>query len=44
MARDPWVRRLGITLLITLVIAGALYAGLRFALLSQSTDVQAIAR
>jgi type VI secretion system protein ImpK len=44
VARDPWVRRLGIALLIILVIAGALYAGFRFALLSQSTDIQAIAR
>jgi type VI secretion system protein ImpK len=43
-ARDPWVRRLGVALLATLAIAGALFAVFHFSLLSQMTELQAIAR
>jgi type VI secretion system protein ImpK len=43
-ARDPWVGRLGIALVVTLVLAAALFALFHFTLLSQMTELQAIAR
>jgi type VI secretion system protein ImpK len=43
-ARDPWVGRLAVALVSTLVVAGALYALFHFSLLSQMTELQAIAR
>jgi type VI secretion system protein ImpK len=43
-ARDPWVARLGIALVATLVLVGALYALFHFSLLSRMTELQAIAR
>jgi type VI secretion system protein ImpK len=43
-ARDPWARRLGVALVATIAIVGALFAVFHFSLLSQMTELQAIAR
>jgi type VI secretion system protein ImpK len=43
-ARDPWVGRLGVALVAAIVVAGALFALFHFSLLSQMTQLQAIAR